>query len=67
MIQTAYEKRDRTFGNGRYVRNILEKAIGTQANRIVDVPILTKEILTTITAEDIPEPLDQDIGWLPVN
>lgn len=55
LFKRAYEKRDRSFGNGRYVRNIFEKAMGGQANRIAGLPRLTKDILTTIVVDDIPE------------
>lgn len=55
VIAAAYANRDRTFGNGRYVRNIFEKTIERQANRIAGLASLTKDILTTITADDIPD------------
>ena len=54
LFATAFDKRDKSFGNGRYVRNIFEKSLERQANRIASIPTLTKEILTTITADDIP-------------
>ena len=44
---------DPRFGNGRYVRNIFERATTNQALRINSVSDLTKEILTTIIPEDI--------------
>jgi hypothetical protein len=53
-ITNAYTNRDKSFGNGRFVRNLFEKTLEKQANRIASVPSLTKEILTTITSEDIP-------------
>lgn len=56
----AYASRDKSFGNGRFARNIFEKTLEKQANRIASIPSLTKEILTTITIEDIPDEL---VDW----
>ena len=53
-----YEKRDDSFGNARVIRNIFEKCIQKQANRIVNIKKLTKKALRTLTEEDIPEPID---------
>jgi len=50
--------RDETFGNARTARNLFEAAISKQANRIVSLPEVNKEILTTIEAADIPGPED---------
>jgi AAA+ superfamily predicted ATPase len=55
LFKIAYEQRDRSFGNGRYVRNIFENSVSRQANRVASLTHLTKEILTTIVSEDIPE------------
>ncbi|MEO6832801.1 MAG: AAA family ATPase, partial [Chitinophagaceae bacterium] len=55
LIVHAVDKKDNSFGNGRFVRNILEKTLEKQANRIANISSLTTEILTTITLEDIPE------------
>ncbi len=53
LFSEAYQNRDNSFGNGRLVRNVFEKAIERQSNRISGIPKLTKEILVTIIAEDI--------------
>lgn len=58
LFTSLYEKRDRTFGNGRAVRNIFERIVERQANRIAGISPLTDEILCTIAAEDIPEEKD---------
>ncbi|MBP7737091.1 MAG: AAA family ATPase [Spirochaetes bacterium] len=58
LFATLYEKRDRTFGNGRAVRNIFERIVERQANRIAGISPLTDEILCTIAPEDIPEEKD---------
>lgn len=42
-----------TFGNARYVRNLLEAAIGAHAWRLRDVEAPTVEQLRTILAEDL--------------
>ena len=47
------EKRDRTFGNGRYVRNLFEKAVERQALRLAEVTAPTKEQLVTLTLADV--------------
>lgn len=56
LLTRLYEHRDRTFGNARLVRNLFEKAIERQANRLAVINTLTDEILTTILPEDIPDP-----------
>src|SRR3989304_2535038 len=54
VFDALYAKKDRTFGNGRLVRNIFEKIIERQCNRIAHIAPLTHEILTTLTDDDIP-------------
>lgn len=54
LLTELYNNRDRTFGNARLVRNLFEKAIERQANRLAVINTLTDEILTTILPEDIP-------------
>lgn len=41
------------FGNGRYVRNLLEKSVRNQAVRLEKIKDLTKEHLVTIEACDV--------------
>ena len=41
------------FGNARYVRNLFEKTVEAQANRLAAKTTLTKEELTQITKDDI--------------
>lgn len=53
LFETAYAHRDRSFGNGRLARNIFEKTIENQANRIARQSVLSPEILSTITHEDV--------------
>lgn len=53
-FEILHVSRDRTFGNGRLARNIFEKVIEKQANRIAGIAQISDEILMTITEEDIP-------------
>ena len=55
-FELLYSKKDENFGNARVVRNLFEKCVQNQANRIVNLPLLNQEILKTFTEEDIPEP-----------
>lgn len=53
------EPRGRGFGNGRFVRNVFEAAVGHQALRLAEVgdDELTDEMLSTLTGDDI-HPVD---------
>lgn len=55
IFDKLYEKRNRTFGNARVVRNIFEECVERQANRIVSIAPITTEILRALTDADIPE------------
>lgn len=57
ILERIYEKRDRSFGNARTIRNLFEKIIEQQANRIVKITPITEEILRTIAEEDVPDVL----------
>ena len=50
-------RRESDFGNGRYVRNVLEKAKMAQATRLLsmDLDSITKKDVATVCAEDIEE------------
>ena len=52
-IQNATAKRDKKFGNARYVRNLFEKIVQKQANRLSRIQNPTKEQLKMITIEDL--------------
>ena len=47
------KNRDRNFGNGRYVRNLFEKAVEHQAGRLVHQQDRTPEMLKTLELSDI--------------
>ena len=52
----ALQLRDETFGNGRYVRNILEAAIGRHAWRLREVTEPTLEQLRSLLPVDLTDP-----------
>jgi len=52
-----YEERDENFGNARMVRNVFEKAIGVQADRLADLEEVSDEQLQIITKEDLEGPI----------
>lgn len=53
LFQLLYDNRDRTFGNGRLVRNLYERILEKQANRIAGITPLSEEILNTLNENDI--------------
>ena len=54
------KNRDRNFGNGRYVRNLFEKAVEHQAGRLTQLPERTPEMLKTLELSDIGIRLKQN-------
>ncbi len=60
IFDKLYEKRHKSFGNARVARNLFEKIIEYQANRIVSITPLTEELLKTIVEDDIP-PINQTV------
>lgn len=54
LITHFYRRRDRSFGNGRFIRNLFERIVEKQANRISGVTPLTDKVLCSITKHDIP-------------
>ncbi|NJR57667.1 MAG: AAA family ATPase [Cyanobacteria bacterium CRU_2_1] len=54
LFEQLYVKRDRSFGNARVARNLFEKSIEQQANRLAVLSSLTDDVLTTLLPEDIP-------------
>lgn len=51
----AVAHKDKNFGNGRFVRNVFEKVLEHQANRLASQSNLTTEQLSEITIEDLPK------------
>lgn len=53
IMQRAVAADDPNFGNGRYVRNLFERAIQRQAVRLAGVGDLTKAMLEELTLHDL--------------
>ncbi len=55
MFGCLHNRKDRTFGNARTVRNVFEKAISKHADRLATLKgKLDKRILVTLLMEDLP-------------
>lgn len=54
LINKAIINKDHNFGNARWTRNIFEKTLENQANRLATDKYISKDALTTITGYDIP-------------
>ena len=52
-FQTMYQQRDENFGNARDVRNIFERAIARQADRVAAMENPTREHLMELTEDDL--------------
>lgn len=52
-FQTCYEERDETFGNARDVRNLFERALARQADRIAALESPGREDLMSLTEADL--------------
>jgi len=47
------ENKDENFGNARDIRNFLDIAVSSQANRLLEMDLSNPDVLTTLTKEDI--------------
>jgi hypothetical protein len=54
-MQTAYSRRDKTFGNARFARNLFEEATKNLANRVVSSSLSNCSVLEVITEDDISD------------
>ena len=52
-IRYNVEHKDQNFGNARFVRNLFERVLTQQANRLAVENSVTNEMLSTIEAEDV--------------
>ena len=52
-IAKLTRRRDRTFGNARFVRQLFEDATGRQANRLAEAGTLTGDALSTLALSDL--------------
>ena len=54
-FEARYEDRDENFGNAREVRNVFERAVARQADRVAAMESPAKEDLMALTAADLRE------------
>ena len=54
-LEQCYTERDENFGNAREVRNVFEKAVARQADRVAQLPDPDREALMTLTLDDLKE------------
>ena len=52
-LEELYEDRDENFGNARDVRNLFERIVANQANRVAALAAPTDEDILTITTADL--------------
>ena len=65
-LENEFNRRDKSFGNGRMVRNFYEKLIQAQSDRIANsTDEITTEILTTLTLEDVLKVTESEIDGHP--
>lgn len=57
-LETVVANKDKNFGNGRFVRNLFEKVVENQANRLSSIAQVSSDSLVTIEKEDIEKSLD---------
>ena len=53
QFEYAVAHKDRNFGNARFARNVFEKSIQSQANRLEGMTNLSKSQLTELTVDDL--------------
>jgi len=61
-FKDLYENRDENFGNARDVRNLFEKAVARQSDRVAQLETPTKEQLMELLPQDLNEPEEADIA-----
>ena len=60
LLKVAAEDAGR-FGNGRGVRNLFEKVLAAQANRLASLDTVTREALMSIEMSDVDDAANSDI------
>lgn len=55
LLESMHSQKDEKFGNGRDVRNLFEKCISNQANRLVLMPEIDDLSLQELTEDDLPK------------
>jgi ABC-type transport system substrate-binding protein len=54
-FQQLYDRRDENFGNARDARNMFERAVARQSDRVAQLEAPTRAQLMELTAEDLRE------------
>ena len=52
-VSKAHAKKGSNFGNGRYVRNLFQASVSSQANRLITMPSVSDRDLQVISVGDI--------------
>jgi len=65
FFDSLYETRDENFGNARDVRNLFEKLVSIQANRVALMEAPSREDLMKITLEDFQQAEKDETGEEP--
>jgi len=60
-FQRMYENRHEHFGNARDVRNLFEKAIHHQANRVAELSSISDRDLLALTKQDVLLAFEEDV------
>lgn len=55
MLEELYEERDENFGNARDVRNLFERTVARQSDRVAEVESPTRQQLMELTISDLKE------------
>ena len=58
VMRSMWERRDRSFGNARAVRNLFEDVVAAHANRVVRTSAFERDSLVRITASDVAAGID---------
>jgi|GEM_PF-5954801 len=61
----AAQPRDAGFGNGRYARQLFERAVTRQASRIAPIAPVTREDLAHLVPDDIGAPVKESAAQMP--
>ena len=61
-LEKCVSRKEKDFGNARYVRNLFERTIKAQAVRLADIPNTNRIDLARITADDILSAITEEKG-----
>ena len=60
FFEELYEERDENFGNARDVRNVFERAVSRQSDRVAALEAPSKEQLMELTEEDLKDEEEEE-------